>query len=35
MLTNRNYETIKDSEEIILLRDYRWVLLKDVENINY
>ena len=35
MLTNRDYETIKDSEEIILLRDYRWVLLKDVGNINY
>lgn len=35
MLTNRDYETIKDSEEIILLRDYRWVLLKDVDNISY
>jgi len=35
LLTNREYETIKDSQEIILLRDYRWVLLKDIDNINY
>ena len=33
--TNRDSQTIKDSEEIILLRDYRWLLLKNREDINY
>ena len=33
--TNSEYRSIKDSKEIILLRDYRWVLLKDQDSINY
>jgi len=33
--TNRDNQTIKDSEEIILLRDYRWLLLKNREDISY
>lgn len=33
--TNRDHHTIKDSNEIILLRDYRWVLLKDSDHISY
>lgn len=35
MLTNRDNESIKDSNEIILLRDYRWVVLKDEQSIDY
>lgn len=33
--TNRDNHSIKDSEEIILLRDYRWIMLKNVDDINY
>lgn len=33
--TNSDNQTIKDSQEIVLLRDYRWVLLKDVDDISY
>lgn len=32
---NLDYMTIKDSREMILLRDYRWVLLKNKEDIHY
>ena len=33
--TNRDFESIKDSQEIILLRNYRWVVLKNQDEINY
>ena len=32
---NHEYHSKKDSKEIVLLRDYRWVLLKNSDNINY
>lgn len=32
---NLEYMTIKDSKEMILLRNYRWVLLKNKEDIHY
>lgn len=35
LLNNRDYQSIKDSNEIILLRDYRWVLLKNNDDIDY
>ena len=33
--TNRDNKTIQESQEVILLRKYRWVLLKNQDNINY
>ena len=33
--TNSDHKTIKDSKEVVLLRDYRWVLLKKQDEINY
>ena len=33
--TNRDNKTIKPSREVVLLIDYRWVLLKNQDNINY
>lgn len=33
--SNQHQESIKDSKEIILLRDYRWVILKNDDDINY
>lgn len=33
--TNRDDKTIKASREVVLLRSYRWVLLKNVDDINY
>ena len=35
LLNNRDYQSIKDSDEMILLRDYRWVLLKNQSDIDY
>lgn len=32
---NLDNQTIKDSKEMVLLRDYRWVLLKNLDHINY
>ena len=31
--TNRDYKTIKESREVILLKKYRWVLLKNQDDI--
>lgn len=33
--TNRDHKTIADSREVMLLKRYRWFLLKNMENINY
>lgn len=33
--TNSDHKTIKDSKEVVLLRDYRWVLLKKQDEISY
>ncbi|MCF0106714.1 MAG: ISL3 family transposase [Holdemanella sp.] len=33
--TNRDCKTIKDSREVHLLKNYRWVLLKNMDEINY
>jgi len=33
--TNRNNKTIKESTEVILLRNYRWIILKNNDEINY
>lgn len=33
--TNRDNKTIQESQEVILLRKYRWVLLKNQDSINY
>lgn len=33
--TNRDNKTIKESDEVILLRNYRWVLLKNNDEIKY
>ncbi len=33
--TNRDNKTIKKSKEVILLQSYRWVLLKNEDEINY
>ena len=33
--TNSNNKTIKDCTEVILLRTYRWLLLKNYDDINY
>lgn len=35
LINNRDYQSVKDSNEIILLRDYRWVLLKNKADIKY
>ena len=32
---NRDNKTIKDSTEVILLRSYRWIILKNNDEINY
>lgn len=32
---NRDNKTIKDSQEVILLRSYRWIILKNNDEINY
>lgn len=34
-LTNKDNKTRKDSKEVILLKKYRWVLLKNRDDINY
>lgn len=33
--TNRNYQTRKDSREVYILKNFKWVLLEDQKNINY
>lgn len=33
--TNRDHKTIADSREVMMLKNYRWILLKNTENINY
>ena len=33
--TNRDNKTIKKSKEVILLQNYRWVMLKNRDEINY
>lgn len=33
--TNSDHKTIKDSQEVVLLKNYRWVLLKNRDEINY
>ena len=33
--TNRDYQTIRDSKELVLLKKYRWILLKNQEDIKY
>ena len=33
--TNRDNKTIKESREVILLKKYRWVLLKNQDDINH
>lgn len=33
--TNRDHNTIRESNEVVLLKRYRWVLLKNMDKINY
>lgn len=33
--TNRDHKTIRDSREVTLLKKYRWILLKNNDNIEY
>ncbi len=33
--TNRDYQTRKDSREVYILKNFRWVLLEDVDHIHY
>lgn len=35
LLSNKDYQSMKDSDEMILLRDYRWILLKNKDDIEY
>lgn len=32
---NLDFKTIKDSQEVVLLRSYRWIILKNNDEINY
>lgn len=34
-MSNTDFKTLKDSQEIVLLRDYRWVILKNKNDISY